>query len=211
MAKKIDVLVILGGGLKKDKNGWRTTNFNEGDNFGCLGDRLRVVAGVFLFNNWKKKNPDLLMVASGGRGQFKDVSGAPAVSAVLKKELIKLGVKRNSIITEGKSGTTYRQLKELSKIILKNKWNKIAIITNRCHAPRVKALIECVEDLRPLNQWLKMKKIILISAEDALMKYDKGKWKDTIERAYKSKLMKKRLFLEKQGIKQLKAGLYKLK
>lgn len=209
--QKIDAVVILGGGLKKDKNGWRTTNFNEGDNFGCLGDRLRVPAGAFLYKNFKKINPNLLMVASGGRGQYKDVPGAPAVSSVLKKELVELGVKRGDIIIEDKSGTTYQQLKELRRLILKNNWNKIVILSNRCHLPRVAALIENVKNLEFLKRRLETKKIFLISAENVLLKYEKKKWKNIIERAYKSKLMKNRLVLEKQGIKQLKAGLYKLR
>ena len=40
-----NAIAVLGGNLVKDQSGkWRTTNFEEGDIFGALGDRLRVVA-----------------------------------------------------------------------------------------------------------------------------------------------------------------------
>jgi len=211
MNEFFDAIIILGGGLKKDIGGWRTTNFNEGDNFGCLGDRLRVVAGVLLYNVLKKKNPGLSIIVSGGRGQFRNVPGAPPVSVVLKKELIELGVRRADIEVENKSGTTYQQLKKISKLVLKSGMNKIVIITNRCHMPRVRALIENVKDLELLKKQLSAKKIFLKSAEDIALRYDRKNWKSVIDYAYKSKLMKKRLLLEKQGVRQLKAGLYKLR
>jgi len=95
---KKTAIVILGGGLKKDADGrWRTTNYDEsGDNFGVSGDRLRVVAANYLYKN----NQEQLIIASGGKGQLKNIPGAPAVSEVLKRELIELGVPEEKIIEE---------------------------------------------------------------------------------------------------------------
>ena len=83
---KLEVLIVLGGGLFREPNGvWRTTNFNEaGDEYGKLGDRLRVVAASYLGRN----NHDLKLIASGGRGQLTEIPGYPTLSTILKKELV---------------------------------------------------------------------------------------------------------------------------
>ena len=60
-------IIILGGSIIKDEHTgkWRTTYFDEqGDNYGALGDHLRVEAAVYLFKN----NPNTLIIASGGKG-----------------------------------------------------------------------------------------------------------------------------------------------
>ena len=154
--QKIDVLVILGGGLIKDKNGWRTIRFSDiGNNSATtdvFGDSLRVLAGHLLYENELKKNPDSLILVSGGRGYLRKVKGAPPVAQVLKKELAYLGVPKNKILEEKKSNSTYRQLEILSGLMLKNKWKKIVIVSNRYHLPRVSAFIENIGDLKFLKR-----------------------------------------------------------
>ena len=86
------VIVILAGGLVKDINGWRTTWFDEMDNFGALGDRFRVLAGAYTYQNAQKENQDAWLIACGGKGQLQSISDAPTISSVIKKELIELGV-----------------------------------------------------------------------------------------------------------------------
>lgn len=206
MKEKIDVIVILGGGLKKDKNGWRTTNFDEGDNFGGLGDRLRVVAAEFL----ARENPKVIVVVSGGRGQLRKVVGAPTVSEVLKKELMALGVAPERIIEKNNSNNTYQQLKELIKVLNGRGFSKIGIISNRHHLPRVQAMVEFIPDLKSLKDLLLIGNLELLSAEDILLDFDPNSWKDLISRAYASEAMQKRIELENQGVAQIKAGTYKL-
>jgi len=197
-------IVILGGGLIKDKNGsWRTTNFNEGDNFGASGDRLRVVAGSYLY----KDSPQLI-IASGGKGQYKDIPGAPAVAEIIKKELIKLDVLSEDIFLENNSGNTWQQLQELKKIINKMELNKVIIVSNRWHLPRVQTMIEKDQELA--NTFNKGQ-IKLVSAEDVVIKYEPEKWKKIIDSAYNSKEMKKRIALEKKGVREIKEGKYKLR
>lgn len=200
---KLDAIVILSGGLKKDKNGWRTTYFNEGDNFGALGDRLRVVAGYFLFRHFQKHNPDLLVLAIGGRGQLKEIKDTPPLAKILKKELIELGVPAGKILEERKSGNTYQQLKKITELSRKKKFKKIALISNKYHLPRIKAMIKFKKMFKAIN-------VKLYAAENVLLKYDKVTWQKIINQAYKSKAMKQRLVLEKKGTSQIKAGTYKL-
>lgn len=212
--QKIDAIVILGGGLVKDKNGWRTIRFSDMKNNSAVtdvfGDNLRVLAGYFLYKNFKDKKYNPVILVSGGRGYLRKVKGAPCVAEVLKKELLELGVPDGGIIEENKSDNTYQQLEKISVMILKNKWKNIIIISNRYHLPRVRAFIENIKDLEFFRRQLKNKKIHLLSAEDVVLKHDSKKWGSIIARAMKSRWMKERIVLEKQGIVQLRAGLYRL-
>src|SRR3989344_5624621 len=175
MSDALDVIVVLGGGLKKDANGWRTTNFVEGDNFGIQGDRLRVVAaGVFI-----------------------------------KKELVALGISPERIIEEDNSNNTYQQLRELDKLAFQLNLERIAVISNKHHLPRVKAMVEYGPRLDSLKERLAKGTLSLVSAEQILLDHDREQWQKLIENAYKTQEMQKRLALEKQGIEQIKSGTYK--
>ena len=200
---KDKVVVILGGGLVKENGKWRTTNFNElGDDFGVLGDRLRIIAGSYLYKN----NPEIFIIASGSKGQFKDIPDAPTVSEIFKKELIELGVLKERIIKEDKGGSTYQQLQEIKKIIKENCLKKVIIISNEWHLPRVEAMIKYDSDLVKM---LKEKKIEIKSAEKICLKYEPAKWQDIINIAYNSEEMINRIELEKRGVEQIKSSVYK--
>src|SRR6266511_1880931 len=94
---KRKLLAILGGDLAKDATGkWQTTTFEDaGDKFGLLGDRLRVVAGCYLYSD----DPQLCLVVLGGESDNWG-SGAPSIAMVMNLELIALGVPREAILTE---------------------------------------------------------------------------------------------------------------
>ena len=94
---KKNIIIVLSGGLKKTKNGWRTTNFNDkGDNFGISGDRLRVVAAGFLYDNKLSQ----LVIVSGGKGQLKGVlPGRITLASVIKDELVRIGIPAENIIS----------------------------------------------------------------------------------------------------------------
>ncbi|OGY44946.1 MAG: hypothetical protein A2729_04160 [Candidatus Buchananbacteria bacterium RIFCSPHIGHO2_01_FULL_39_14] len=197
------IIVILGGGLKKEKNGlWRTTKFTEGDTFGVSGDYIRIYAAYYLVRQLK----DYLIIAVGGKGQLKKIKGAPAVAQVLKKELIALGLPKNKILTETKSGKTSSQLWELAKILKQKKIKEITLISNGYHLPRIKTMIKY---LPKLNQFYQKIKIKFVAAEKVILAADKRKWQSVIKTAYQSQALKDRIKLEKQGIKDLTMGRYK--
>lgn len=201
--KNKKAVVIIGGGLKKENHKWRTTGFNEGDNFGATGDRLRVVAGSYLF----KYNPGQILIALGGRGQLKNIPNAPTVAEVIKNELVELGVSAERIIKEEQSGNTWQQLQELKKIIKRQKLEYIIVISNEYHLPRIKAMIE--KDLE-LNKMFDAAKIKLQSAEEIIIKYHSEQKKE-IKSVYKSKAMQERIALEQKGVKDIEEGKYLLK
>ena len=195
-------IIILGGGMVKDGKVWRTMNLDEGTQLGALGDKLRVEAANILYN----ENPKILLIASSGKGMYKDVVDAPVPAEVIKQELIDLGVEEASILTEEKSDNTYQQLQELKKIINEHNLSEVRIISNRYHVPRIKAMIEKDNELRALSE---QKKIQAVSAEEVLIKHDLKQWKDKIDKAYESKEMKKRITIEEQGVQDIKSGIYK--
>lgn len=205
MSKK-EAIVIVGGGLKREADGrWRTTTFEDkGDNFGLSGDKLRVIAASYLY----KENPKMFIVALGGKGQLKNIQNAPNVSAIIKKELIDLGVAEEKIIEENNSGTTYQQLEELKKIIKEKKLKYIMIVSNEYHLPRIKAMIEALPQLKEMS---KLINIELIAAEKVLLDYDRETWQEIIKIVYNSQAMKKRIQLEQKGIKDIKEGRYKFR
>lgn len=196
-----NVIAILGGGLIKDDNGWRTANFEESDNFGVLGDSLRVEAANCLYQD----NPEILIIASGGKGRFKDNKEAPNLSAVIKKELIDLGVPEKNIIEEPESDSTFEQLVKIKAMGRDLGLKNIGIISNKYHLPRIKEMMETILELEGL------KSANLVSAENILLDHDYVRWEKIIQKAYKSEAVKIRLAAENHGIEDLRKGRYKLK
>lgn len=195
----------MGGGLVKDKQSgkWRTTNYFEGDNFGAMGDRLRVLAADCLF----REGPEQLIIASGGKGQLRDIPDAPTVAEAIKNELIEIGVPAESIIQEDQSNNTWQQLQGLKNFISRGETESIKIISNGWHLPRIKAMIEADRGLLKLFE----KNIIIMkSAEEVLIADNPKKWEKEIEAAYESEAMKERIRLEEKGIKDIREGNYKL-
>ena len=197
-----DAIVVFGGGIKEEGGKWRTTNFTEeGDNFGALGDRLRVVAASYLHYD----NPQNTIIVFGGRGQMEGTPGVPTISEVIKEELIERNVPSASIITESNSGNTYQQLQELKKIIKKENFNNIFLVSNFYHFPRIEAMAKKDDEFRRL---LKNGRLLFQSAEEILLKR-KSKWSKVVMSGYGSKAMQERIAMEQKGIKDIKEGKYR--
>ncbi len=206
MNLKDTIIVVIGGGLIKDKatGQWRTTNYTEGDNFGIDGSRLRVEAAGYLYKN----NPQTIILASGGKGQLKSIPGVSTVAQTVKNELVQLGVPERKIIKEDRSGNSYQQLLKLAKLVQQNNWRHLALLSNKYHLPRIKAMLQYAPHLPEL---FKPFRLDFFSAEELCLKYDKNKWQNTINQAYRSPVMQKRIKLEQKGIRDIKEGKYKFK
>ena len=198
-----NLIVVLGGAMIKGENGiWRTSNYNEpGDKFGPQGDWMRVVAAAYLC-----RRPEDFIIVSGGAGQLCDVAGAPPVSSVIKKELIELGVPREKIIEESQSGSTYQQLLELKRLAAELKPEKVIIVSNGWHLPRIRAMIEYCAELKEFFQQINFD---LISAEKVAIENEPERWEKIIENAFKSEGMQRRIALEEKGVQDIKEGKYK--
>jgi hypothetical protein len=197
------VIVVLGGGLAQDKTGkWHTLGPEDaGDKFGVSFDRWRVIAGAHLWKGDKTQT----VVASGGRGQYADSKDVHTPSSVLRRELIDLGVAPERIIEEDQSGNTFAQLTNIIPIV-KN-FSLINFVSNEWHLPRIRAMIDHVEDLA----FLRTPSVNLISAEEVLLQSDVKQWEYIIERARNSHGIQKRIELEEKGVKQIREGTYRFK
>lgn len=203
------IIAVLGGALIKDESGWRTTHFNEGDNFGASGDWIRTVAAHYLYEDYKILTSNLFIVVSGGRGQLESVPDAPALADILCGELLELGIPADRIFKENQSGNTFQQLRELSRLIFELNFGKITVISNRWHLPRISAMIARVPALASLRRMKSDKNLVLESAEEIVLKHDRGRFGKIIADAYQSKEMQERIRLEKAGVAAIKAGTYK--
>src|SRR3989338_5881411 len=175
------ILFVLGGMLVQDERGqWHTVDFGKGIKLsGETCDRWRVLAAY----EWYKKNPDRLIIVSGGRGQLDTVlSQDITIASMMKKELLALGVPKQSVLIEDKTGTTYQQLQVLPDFVGRYNIGEVVIITNRWHLPRVRVMYEHA----PLSKEVKKLSITFIDAESILEEADTLYWKPKIAEAYAS-------------------------
>lgn len=201
----------MGGALVKDKRGyWRTTNYDEGDNFGVSGDRVIVVAASILVKSLAHKE-NFLVISLGGKGQLASIKDAPTVASVIKKELVKFGIRKDKIMTEEDSGDTFQQLEGVQEILKKEIFSSIVIISNKYHLPRIQAMIKYSDSLQALKKMLNLSKLKIKSAEAIVIKSDPKKWRKVIKDAYSSEPMKNRIRLEQKGVVDIKKGVYKYK
>ncbi len=199
-----NTIYILGGGLTKGKDGvWRTIDWKTTDErFGKTADRFRIIAAHLLY----EKNPDSILIASGGQGQLKEVLHDDlTVAHVMKRELTLLGVPEKAIEEESTSGTTAGQLRALIGFVVKDRLNRVCILSNRYHLPRIRTLIEHVPGLATLRKM----RIELISAEEVLLQYKPAKWHQIIDEFYDDPDTKAMLESEERGVRQIKDGTYR--
>lgn len=200
---EIDAIVVLSAGIKHGEDGrWVSTDLTEADNIlGAPGGKLRVIASAILSN----RHPNAVVVANGEKGL--DIASSvskdrPTLAEITREELIENGLPEERIILEKNSNTTYQQLQELEKMVIKRKWRNILIVTNRYHVARVKAMIG-----------MKFPKLVaivkVISAEEVVIYENSAKWENAIIEAYASDYMKERTAREEQGILQITNSTYR--
>lgn len=201
-------IVVLSGALKKTKNGWRTTNFNDkGDLFGVCGDRLRILAASAIYKVLNNCNKEICVIASGGRGQYFNIAkDSPLLSKIIKKELAEAGIPSDLIIRENNSNNTCEQLRESAKILKKRNIRDVLVVSNRYHLPRIKAFIRANAEFDKVYG----RDPKIVSAEDVLIVLDPKKWRSFIAKIYRSKEMRKRVALERKGTRQIENETYDL-
>jgi len=206
MVSAFNTVVILSGGLVKDSVGrWRTTTFNDvGDAYGIIGDRLRLVAGHYLYQD----NPKIKFILLGGRGQMAKVPGTPTIASVMKRELEELGVPAGKILMDAFPDTTYQSLLALKNIVARRKIKKVLLISNRYHLPRIKTMIKYDPEL---SAAFAAAKVTALSAEEILIAREPKLWQKPIAAVYCGVAMRERLALEKKGIEDFKNGKYQFK
>lgn len=202
---ELDAVAVFGGGMIRNEHGrWRTTRFEEtGDNFGVMGDYIRVLAAKEIY----KKNPKITIITIGSKGQFSHIPDAPTLAELLKQELIEHKIPKNAIVEEKNGGNTYQQIMAIAELIKNFSFKKIGLVSNQYHIPRIRAMIEYNETLK---KSLKTDTIIYLCAEEILIELDhQYNWKEVLRKVYESKTMKERVALENKGVKEIVEGRYK--
>ncbi len=201
MTVALDALAVMGGNIIEDEGRWRISSHNEGDNFGVTGDNLRVFAAVQLH----RQNHSCPIIASGGVGQNRRIAHAPTVAQVIKDKLIELGVPPSLILLETDSNNTFGQLYNIKRLVDRNNFHSLGIVSNFWHLPRIFSLIVMAPGT--LRQFLD--KVVFFPAEDVLIKSNQAAWTDLITTNYQGEAFKQRLAMESNGIADIMMGRYR--
>lgn len=189
---------ILGADIWNDNGVWRTNGLNgPGDHSGVTLDRFRVVAGAYLF----EQSPDgTAFIVQGGLAQ----ENKPSIAAVMKKELLELGVPEAAVLLEEKSHSSHTQLLELQTLAVREQPEHINIVSNEWHLPRLRAMLECLPELSKLCKMAPT----FVEAEDVLVRQRPHEWSDSINKIRGRADVLKRIEKEELGAAQIRNGTY---
>ena len=193
-----NVVAVLAGSVKKQGAKWVSTALTEGDDeYGAPGQSLRVEAAALLAH----KYPHALLVPSGGRGYESHDMTQPLLSEVMRDELLERGIRKQRIVLEKSSNSTFQQLEAIQKMLIDRTWKQVLIVTNRWHVPRVEAML--VTRFSDMADAVKV-----VAAEEILIENSPEKWKSAIDKAYRSEFLKRRITHEEEGIRRIRDGSY---
>ena len=188
------IIAVLGGWLQKDPatGAWKI--------YEQTNDHLRAIGGYYLL---KRRCLEWKILVSGGNSRLRDAS-APTIAALMKAQLLGLGLESGSIIEEGETNTTAEQLLMLNRLLEQNPDGDLTIVSNDWHLPRIAAMIARFPELSALR----FPRVELVSAEEVLLRWDAEKWKEAIDRGRRSDAMGEIMDKERQGIRQINDGTY---
>jgi hypothetical protein len=191
---------VLGGDIWDDNGTWRSNGLDgPGDAAGVTLDRFRVIAAAYLMET-RESNDVLTYIAQGGT----EKDTRPSIASVLRRELIDLGVPLSAILVEEVSQSSYTQLLELQKIVIERKPDRIKIISNEWHIPRLEAMLatlDVLSELRALNPEF-------VTAEEVLVRTHPKEWGRIIEEVRTRPDVQARIEKEKRGVTQINDGTY---
>ena len=207
MSYQFDIIHLLAAGIKQLPSGkWVSTDLTlEDDRIGSPGGTLRILASGVLLRAF----PESVIFTGGGKGY--DVPDdttdeRPLLSAILSDELIEEGVPPQRIVLEHNSNNTYQELQELERYVATQSGKRVGIVTNRWHARRLNTILEM-----KFPKLVSIESIEIQTAEDILIADDSLRWQASIDSAYQSDWIKKRVMMEEKGIAEIKAGTYQFR
>lgn len=203
------LVALIGGAFKEDPLGsgnWRTMRIDEAD-YGIIGDELRCWATAALYH--QNRAGTQVLVVGGVTPLHGTKPNAPHLASVIKKELMSLPRPvPEPFITEldiDPRAGTYEQLLSLHEAVNKQAhFDRVVVVSNRWHLPRVEAMIRFRGQLSVLNQG----RVRLVGAEDVLIEDAPDRWMAPITDAYRSLAMRQILWRELNGAKMIADGTY---
>jgi len=207
--KKYDAVVVLGGGLRKENERYDPATYEDSDDFGMLGGHVRVQAAAQLY---RAEAASCFMFTTGVYEKNKQRLGAdvPAEAETYAqrfKELITDVSGVPEIVLDTVSTTTLTNVQEIIAALISHKWQRIAIVSNEYHVPRIRVLYEHILRTHPELQV----HIEYLAAERVLKELQSGFFDTEIDLAYQSEEGRKRERNEAQGLRDLQEGRYALK
>jgi len=159
-----DCLYILGQGIKENRNANNvlansnlplkstsySARYNDGFEDLIIAGKARVIAAKELTDNF----PETQIVAcSRAKMQLSNFTEKTTVSlaSVMSQELQRLGVDKNKIIMQERSYSVFTELIELVKLIVKNKWGHVVVLTNEYQILRCQTMFERIDSLKDPN------------------------------------------------------------
>lgn len=199
MGAKEAIAVLAGGFYEDEKGEWRSSTFAKTD-CGPLGSIVRVLAGSYLY----KENPKPIIVSGSVGGDCVNILPQGLTSsAILKKELVELGVPAGEILEEAKGKKTHEQLIEIERMLRTLPFLRLKLVSSAHHLPRIEALLKYVPEIAALRNMSE-----LVAAEAVVVKHDFS-WKTIINEAYKTEPILRIIAQENQGILDIKRGKYR--
>ena len=211
-----EAIFVLSGGIAKNPvhGRYRPTAFCDLDPHGFMGGgKSRVIAAIELAQIF----PAATIVPTS-----KDPKGNHRPHwDVMSQELIRRGVRENRIIPEKNSFDTISNLSEMLKLCHAHQWNKIAIISNEWHLPRIMLMYDQLPHLlesRSFAEYLEIRRvkrlcelrelaIAWVAAEDILLLRSE-KYKTLLDKTKATTSYSLRLEAELRGITLLLRGTY---
>ncbi|OGH11037.1 MAG: hypothetical protein A3B38_02495 [Candidatus Levybacteria bacterium RIFCSPLOWO2_01_FULL_36_13] len=200
---EFDVVVVLGGNIRKDNNGnWRTSSFEEGEEK-SMGAHGRILAASELYKQGKAKN---FIVCTGLSSNISGQPGvlepqAPTEAEVMAWELEEYGVPKNLIIREDISDSTLANVREAARIIREHNFKNVGLLTSFWHLERAMVMME--------SQRLDTegRHVTPLSSEDILAEKS-SHHAYLINKVKEAPTMQKRIEAENRGLQAFKSGDY---
>jgi len=215
-----EAIFILSGGTEWSKErGYYTPSYDEPDFTGLAsGAHFRVIAAA----EAAKCFPEIKIVPTGKliTHGIAEKEHFPNDAKVMADELVAMGVKEDQIMLEEESVSTLTELLEMIKMARENGWERVAVVTNRWHLPRVRMMYEkletieglCSDEEKEMIEDFKQNgaEVKIVSAEDITDNISE-EYKEQIKEIEQREAFKERLTAEQKGIEDLKSGRYKVR
>lgn len=216
MGGEPDAIFVLAGGIRKDKDGkYRSLTYEESDTSGKItGSIYRIFATAEISHYFPNT---FIVTTSKYAGVKPQEDNTPTIAKVMHDELTSLGVKKEKIILEEESTSTFTELFEMAKLTSQKHWKRIGVVTNGYHVPRIEKMYELIDKFSPDDallessiEYLKSRvKVTIISSEEILRTVNND-FKNLEKKVMTMAAYLDRVRLEEKGIRDLKEQKYKV-
>lgn len=210
-----EAVFILTGAMKysEQKGRYESGSFSDKDENSGLatGGKDRMLAAVELHHLYPKST-----VVPMSRTRNSDL---PTYAEVMQGELEWKGVPAEAILQESDSVDTITEFKQAARFIEEHGWQNVVFVSSDYHIPRVKALLNCIENFADTSDETELLKRFAdgVRSGDLVVQYiGSGQVLGPVSSHYRNLFQKvsldegiqRRVALEEQALKQITEGTY---